>query len=379
MQNQTRAINRATSLYLDVARFGAAFTVFLAHFGTKALTGGVFWQFKWFGYDAVIVFFVLSGLVIAATTSEKDIELRLYVLSRLSRLYSVVVPAIILTLLADRIGHVTAPQFYTSEWQYADSYPVLRVLCAVTFTSFSWYNELQLFSNGPYWSLCFEAAYYALFGAAHFLSGGKRWIAIAVICAIAGPRALLMLPLWLMVVAAYRIIVSAHLSVVQGILLWTLSVIGAVAVFVAPISWLDIPFPDGLSLFAQTKPTWAPHITLRHVLLGVAVATNFIGVSFSGYIFLMILHPVRRLIRRLAGMTFSLYLFHFPLLCAYAATSPWSTTTWPGRAYLFVAVLITVFLLSFVSEHRRAEWRSLFALLIPERGVVSTESAPTKI
>ena len=38
-------MNRATSLYLDLARFIAALVVFLGHVSGQRLTGGLFWQF----------------------------------------------------------------------------------------------------------------------------------------------------------------------------------------------------------------------------------------------------------------------------------------------------------------------------------------------
>jgi peptidoglycan/LPS O-acetylase OafA/YrhL len=58
-------MTHALSLYLDVLRFGAAFTVFVSHYAHVRHSGGLFWQMIPYGRVAVLAFFVLSGFVIA--------------------------------------------------------------------------------------------------------------------------------------------------------------------------------------------------------------------------------------------------------------------------------------------------------------------------
>src|SRR4051812_47468734 len=86
------------SPYLDLMRFSAAAIVFGSHFGSWRLTGGLFWQLAPYGHSAVIVFFVLSGFVIAWTAERKDRSGQDYLLSRASRVLSVAWPAIALTV-----------------------------------------------------------------------------------------------------------------------------------------------------------------------------------------------------------------------------------------------------------------------------------------
>jgi peptidoglycan/LPS O-acetylase OafA/YrhL len=40
------------SLYLDALRFVMAFTVFLSHYGTARISGGLFWHFAAYGHTA---------------------------------------------------------------------------------------------------------------------------------------------------------------------------------------------------------------------------------------------------------------------------------------------------------------------------------------
>jgi peptidoglycan/LPS O-acetylase OafA/YrhL len=58
-------MTQALSLYLDVPRFAAAFTVFLSHYAAGRHSGGLFWQVGSYGRVAALVFFVLSGFDIA--------------------------------------------------------------------------------------------------------------------------------------------------------------------------------------------------------------------------------------------------------------------------------------------------------------------------
>lgn len=104
-------MNRETSLYLDAVRFLAALMVFMAHV-TGTMFAGMFWQLGQFGAEAVDAFFVLSGFVIGFVTTERENSLSLYAIARISRIYSVALPAVIATFVLDRIGLSLNSQFY---------------------------------------------------------------------------------------------------------------------------------------------------------------------------------------------------------------------------------------------------------------------------
>ena len=57
--------------------------------------------------------------------------------------------------------------------------------------------------NIPFWSLNYEAWYYVLFGAALFLRGWRRTIAVVAAALLAGPK-IVLLPFWLMGLLAWR-------------------------------------------------------------------------------------------------------------------------------------------------------------------------------
>ena len=104
-------MNRATSVFLDGLRVFAAIWIFAHHCVME------FYKDPWgaHGHDAVVIFFVLSGYVIAfSTLGRKNTQVKQYAIARLSRLYSVVIPALILSALVVVLGFMTNPAAYAN-------------------------------------------------------------------------------------------------------------------------------------------------------------------------------------------------------------------------------------------------------------------------
>ena len=100
------------SLFLDALRFGAAFAVLLSH--TGRVSGGMFWRMQPYGHT-VVVFLVLSGFVIAWVTETRERTVEEYSLSRMARLYSVILPAVIITAVLDHVAMAIDPSLYPPE------------------------------------------------------------------------------------------------------------------------------------------------------------------------------------------------------------------------------------------------------------------------
>ena len=66
-------MNRGTSAYLDLLRFLCAAIVILVHADWLQIDGRLplVWRLPGAGHDAVIVFFVLSGFVIAHVAQDR--------------------------------------------------------------------------------------------------------------------------------------------------------------------------------------------------------------------------------------------------------------------------------------------------------------------
>jgi peptidoglycan/LPS O-acetylase OafA/YrhL len=298
----------ALSLYLDALRFGAALTVFLSHYSTRRFSGGLFWQFDG-GRTAVLVFFVLSGFVIAWVSDTRERTLEEYGLSRVARLYSVIIPAFVLTAALDSIGKAIDPKLYGPEWGHSMAHPVIDYALSAVFLGESWTLRVLPGFNVPFWSLNYEAWYYVLFAVATFLRGRPRIVAVAVTALLAGPRILFLLPVWLMGVAAWR---------------WRAELprqLGQPLVVVCLAGFISLEARGGEQLFWHPSSGWLPPDSSAYdFVLGALVAFFIIGLA--NVQLPMPGHRFERLVRGLAGTSFGLYLLHYPLLNFFAAVVP---------------------------------------------------------
>ena len=90
-------IGQQFSLYLDLMRFLAAVFVVLAHYIQYGVLDETVVRFvPDIGREAVIIFFVLSGYVIAYTTQSRRHSFREYMAARCARIYSVAFPVLLL-------------------------------------------------------------------------------------------------------------------------------------------------------------------------------------------------------------------------------------------------------------------------------------------
>jgi peptidoglycan/LPS O-acetylase OafA/YrhL len=337
---------RTTSVFLDLLRIAAALTVFGSHC-----------QLYWYGpgemmptisHRAVIVFFVLSGYVIAYSTFRKKRGLREYVVARLSRLYSVVAPGLLLTLVLELVGQVSHPGFYRG---MSHGHEVVRYFFCATFSQAIWNNNFVPFSNGPFWSLGYEFWYYALFGAVVFIDSARWRILLTIgMGLVAGPGILLLMPCWLVGVVLYfygrRIVLPCHMAG-GGIVLFSTAF--AVVAYCLP----DFPLTSGIRplLYANSFASDA----LVALILGGVIW--FFDQAFSS---MVIPEKVVKAVRFFGDHTFSLYLYHVPLVIFLGAVIPFERGDPRQAIALAGAVLAIVLVLSLYTESKRSQWARLF-------------------
>ncbi len=356
-------MNRTTSIYLDLVRFLAAVAVLLTHLAYKRFTGGLIIEWRTYGNDAVMVFFVLSGYVIAHTVATRDREFRPYLMNRCARLYSVAIPAILLTLVLDHVGKAIAPAMYDGFW-YQGSDPIGRVLHALSFTNELWFNSVRLFSNGPYWSLGYEFWYYMLFAAAFFLRGGQRVFWIGALTLLVGPKILLLFPIWLLGVWVHRVNTTRTLGPAAGWLLFLGSFVlyGLFRAAGLRDTLLHLTHELLGKRFVEGELVWSNEFISAY-LIGALVAANFIGVHALSAQLAPVLSRGEGVIRDWAGYTFSIYLFHYPILQFLAAVLPIRPSeAWSG-VMLFVLTMALCRVLGDYTEKRKAFARALVAAL----------------
>ena len=349
-------MNKELSTYLDLLRLGAAAAVFLGHLSWMAVSGGFLWQAQPYGHSAVMVFFVLSGFVISYAADVKERTLFDFSTARLGRLYSVVLPAILLTLICDQVGISHNPDSYNMERQTQVAW---RLLLGALFLTQSW-GHLSLLSNEPYWSLPYEFWYYAIFAAIVFLKGWARIGALAVCCALAGPAILLMSPIWAAGALAYRLTKSMVLGKPAARGIWALTGIAAIVVALKNTTPLAAS-----SLFLPATFSWLDFV------LGALVAANIYAATFLNFG----LSKFHGRVAKPAGMTFALYLFHLPLLHLTAAFLPAGWTAPVRGVVQAVLVLTAVYFLSFITEGQKHRWRRAIRRLLGGRGQNEKQAA----
>ena len=194
--------SRGFSLYLDLIRVSAALAVVFFHATFQQNGGDWFHAARTIGPDAVIVFFVLSGLVISYVVDTKESSPRLYISSRLARLWSVLIPALAVTYLINLFGVRIYPAL--PNWIVTDG-SAWRLLPSAFFVNELWFVPVVPLSDIPVWSIGFEFWYYVFFGVIIFAPEKWRYIAVSVVALLAGPRILLLFPIWLLGVADHRL------------------------------------------------------------------------------------------------------------------------------------------------------------------------------
>lgn len=344
-------MNEETSVYLDFARFMAALLVMFCHIDDFMVKGVVPFV-EHLGVESVGVFFVLSGFVIGFATETKEKDLRNYAVNRAARLYSVVIPCLTLTLLLNTIGkHLSYGHYYGHGSFFRE---LLHILFAFSFLNSFWILPHIALpeNNSPFWSLCYEVPYYAIFGLAWYLRGFWRWLAPLALLLLAGPYIARDFPLWLLGFGLFHLCRRISLKpalgrgvLVSSILLW--------AGFEALLSYYNL-CPNIPAIDAQAD--------ILVYSSGICFALSVLGFTFSGFSFDGNVYVrCARAARWLAGSTFTLYLLHFPVawfLNALMANSPLESLPAALRWSLLGAATFSLALLTAqFTERRKKGWR----------------------
>jgi peptidoglycan/LPS O-acetylase OafA/YrhL len=346
------------SVWLDLLRIVATVTVLVSHVAYPRFTDGIY---QWIrdlnvGSDAVILFFVISGIVIARA-AERDGTLSRYAFNRTTRMYSVMIPALLLTFSFDSLGYGIDPAAYLAP--FYQPLPLDEFLLRGLTFSNQWLvaTPVRLGTNGPLWSLSYEVAYYLLFGAMVFLTGALRAAIVFILLIVVGLNALLLMPAWLMGVWLWRRLRAGDVPcLAQGTWL-VLAVLPLIAYGLA----LGISLPERLlHLTEALLPAAMPIERLRfsnefvwNGLLGALVTLHLFAMS-------QLLTDWRHgtsAIRWLAQASFSVYVTHYPVLHLIDAILPEDA---PGRVIWFlIGSLVVGLAFAQVFERPLERWRRM--------------------
>lgn len=356
------SLPKGFSVYLDLLRFGAALMVLLFH--VKKLGVGPPAILRFIpdrGHDFVILFFVLSGYVIASAADRKrDKGLREFALDRMARVYSVAVPLLVLcTVLAVFFHNWFDPQ---RSWVNGVDHPYATLALNLVFMGQSWWLHMMPFMNDPYWSLCYEVMYYAAFGAVFFMRGGARWAALAFVLALAGPKVLLLMPCWLLGVAAYfwrdrwkpsRVTAAVCAVAVPVVVLALLHKFGfALAVRALIKAW----FPQHYDALDFSNDFLVDYVAAAIAAFHL-YAIRYVGLRWP--------QDLKSFITAGAAMSFTLYLFHMPLVFVVLNAFGIQSTSLLAFLVCAIGIPLACFGLSRVTESRRSVVRGWLDRLLP--------------
>jgi peptidoglycan/LPS O-acetylase OafA/YrhL len=349
-------MKQGTSLYLDLVRFFAALAVFLEHIREHTLPNfGRFWQEHpfWnshlgsYSQVAVIVFFVLSGYVIAHVLATRESTPLEYTASRVARLYSVVLPALFL---------VTVCNYLVAFASLGAIRIGLHYLGTALFMGHFWlWPDLEPPAADPMWSLSFEAVYYVAIALLVFASGSWRIVSLVLLSLLAGPTAVLLAPTWLLGYWVYHVQQGRQLPAGAARLLW----LGCTFLLaLCPLVRENIRYPLP---FLRMPDKHLGELLAAYLAAGCFAASllAFDALSDKAQPFLQ---PLTRVIRWLGSMTFALYLFHQPLLTLFSVYRVVRPSVAPVLWVVWVVggTLLTVATVGRLCERSKGAYKRLF-------------------
>lgn len=150
--------------------------------GDDSVLSQIFYFMTSLGHEAVMVFFVMSGFFVGGSVLSKRMNFSFphYLIARLSRLWTVLFPALIFTFLIDLfVSHYFPSIISGAEYVTLNSGPDTgyssSILTFVGNLAFVQTVFVPVFgSNGPLWSLTNEFWYYILFPLAMMMFGLVR-------------------------------------------------------------------------------------------------------------------------------------------------------------------------------------------------------------
>lgn len=344
--NPNKQVSGYSSIALDSLRIYAAFIVLFYHVVDHWFTSfSSIYKLEDLAHSAVIIFFVLSGYLIAFTTSKNNRGGRQYMQARFSRLYSVVLPALFVTAICEVVvGHFSQELF--AIYSRSPSWP--RYIISGLFINELWFFSSAPQINGPLWSLGYEFWYYIIFGLWFYRKSGYKALFLPLFaCLLVGPKILSLMPIWLMGYFAYKLPAPSLKNTYK----WILMLIGL------GIAISLIFFDKGIPFSLGSKPLYYASQFLSDWSTGL-----FIGFS----IWIMpdgtsAIKSIRTdLVRKVADLTFAVYLLHYPLLIAWDSLFYYKIKNVSQIWQPLFTVLAVALLIGLLLEKSRYLWSNLF-------------------
>ncbi len=382
--------NKNFSAWLDFFRWAAALEVVIYHINhryfvklfevphSERLIGHYLFAFiSSFGGPAVILFFVMSGYLVGGSVAGRYLRSSKfdsvdYFITRLSRLWTVLIPALFFAFLFDTLAlgifHAAKNGIFSLDAEVAGSavnHDAWTLVCNVAFLQTALCTQFG--SNGALWSLFHEFWYYATFPLLMLAMWGRRGILAQMVMTISAAAILLALTWFQFVgfsIAGYAgIWLLGTLAALRPKPLLPLSATWAAALCIGCLLIWRVFYAPGTA----TPATFLSKETVLDYAIAASFANLLMAMRQSKNLFRM---PMPRLNEQLAGFSYSLYCTHTPLVILIGAIYLWAfqtgwhmkPTTNTDFLYAAVAVAICVgfaFLFSLATERNTPAIRGM--------------------
>lgn len=362
-------MNKIVSFYLDLLRILSAFYVFIFHVGSGEIDTKLIFSTHHFSkilglnyYSAhyfVIVFFVLSGYLITMSASRPNISVKTFITARLGRLYSVLIPALFLSFLVAKI--LIIGNYYPLDLIKNNTLLVQRFILNATFLSQSWSLNATPPLNNPFWSVQYEFMYYLIIASWLLVKNRLKYILILLIILISGLKVMLLFPCWLLGSFLYFIVskkktinigISVMLFFSTLILLFLILTGRLILPFEKPIG--DHDFYGFLLFFSWNFKA--------DLIFSFLVATNVFAIfslskKMEYFNTSSVFNKLHAKIQIISNCSYTLYLFHLPLLFLFSSIIPYDKTISFHQIGLVLLVLVTVYFIAKQTEWKVELWR----------------------
>lgn len=363
-----QAISPGRSDFLNFVRWASAGLVLVGHAEmiSQMLLGAgvdrssaVFTYLSAHAHIAVMFFFVLSGYLIGYATHRNEDRaagygFKAYFLDRWSRIYSVLIAAILLTLVLDSIGGMFSANYRLAQYIPQDGF-VVRLLINLFSLQGLLGHRVQFGSNPALWSIGYEFCYYMVFGLIYF----RPWlfrrpavfvVTLVVIALLAGLHMTAYFAIWLLGYGAFR------LHHVRGIKL---------------DRWLMIPLAVAIAVanhyLAYRNLFQVPEFAADAVIALLFAAMLLCDMSATKSVFSAIN-------AYLADFSYSVYAFHMPIIYFWYSMLPQtlhaSLTAVQVGLLVSLVCLVGARLLYFVTESRRSWYRAKAERVLDRTGAL---------
>lgn len=249
------------------------------------------------------------------------------------------------------IGRRIAPDFF-AEIARSGGYWV-RILLSFFFLQQSGPLAASPGSNTPFWSLAYEVWCYIFFGLYLFVPGQRRRaVPLLLGAVVAGPKILLLFPVWLSGVFAHKLSLrNAPWIGLPGILF-----VLTTALLAAILTATGMGYEGD---WHARPPLYFSSGYLVDYVVGLLVAVHIYVADqlMKHWRCEQVSKPINYITRFLAERSFSLYAFHMPLLYLVAVSLPYQKGNPLQVAAVLCLVILIVLALHWVTEKRRPAWQ----------------------